>query len=104
MKRLSIASLVTVWLLTTAGSCATTSAEGPVKTVEYAAPVPVSCVPTDMPDAPADPAPAAKLKAAPGLAERYQMLAEFWTIYSPWVPAAAGVIAACRAAAPTQTH
>lgn len=99
MKPIAIAALVTGWLLLTAGSCATTSGPG-IRTIEVATPTPVSCVPADMPAAPKNPAPAATLKGAGGLAERYQLLAEFWTVYSPWIPAAAGVLKACRAAAP----
>lgn len=94
MNRLAMAGL----LLTLTG-CATAPADAPpMPPKQVNLPVAVSCVPADMPRAPGSAPSAQVLKAAPGHAERYQMLAEFYSLYSPWIPAAAGVIEACRAA------
>lgn len=101
MSGLRLLPLVGLWLATTAGSCATTGG-APARIVEVDKPVAVSCIPPDAPGAPANPASATALEAAPDAAARYQLLAEFWALYSPVIPYQAALIEACRAAgAPT---
>jgi hypothetical protein len=72
MKSPAIAVLAAVWLLTTAGSCATTSEfPTPSRTVEV--PVAIECA-AAIPAEPAWPDTAAALQAAPDLFERVKLL------------------------------
>jgi hypothetical protein len=77
-----------------------TTGEAVVKTVSVDMPTPVSCVPADTPNGPAPSLTAAELLAARDAAARYQLLAEFWTSASPDLAMLAGVVEACRTAAP----
>ena len=77
-----------------------TTGEAVVKTVSVDMPTPVSCVPADTPSGPAPSLAAAQLLAARDAAARYQLLAEFWTSASPDLAMLAGVVEACRTAAP----
>jgi hypothetical protein len=79
--------------------CGTTG-EPTVKTVSVDVPTPVACVPADTPSGPGPSLSAARLLAARDAAARYQLLAEFWTAASPDLTMLAGVIEACRTAAP----
>ena len=79
--------------------CGTTG-EPVVKTVSVDAPTPVSCVPADTPRGSAPSLSAAQLLAASDAAARYQLLAEFWTSASPDLAMLAGIVEACRTAAP----
>ena len=79
--------------------CGTTG-EPVVKTLSVDLPTPVACVPADTPSRPAPSLSAAQLLAAPDAAARYQLLAEFWTSASPDLAMLAGVVEACRTAAP----
>lgn len=75
MKTALCATLVAVAApLLAAASCATT-AEPIVRTVEVRVPVPVKCVPAGLAGEPAYPDTDAAIRAQPGPAERYQLLA-----------------------------
>lgn len=78
--------------------CAGRTPEPVVQTVQVSVPTPVSCVPKDMPSAPAKPPTAAMLKRAQDAAERYQMLAESWTLNAPRLALDEAVIASCQSA------
>lgn len=84
----------------TLAACGTTPTIGPIKTVVVDLPTPVSCVPASAPIAPANTLTDASLKAMPDAAGRYQALAQFYILNAPVLTYQAGLIEACRNAAP----
>jgi len=63
-------------------------------------PVPVSCVPNDMPAKPTYSDTASALKAAPGLEDRYQLLAGNWFVRDARLSLLEGVVSNCARVAP----
>lgn len=63
-------------------------------------PTPVSCVPADFPARPANPAAKERLLAAQDEAERYQLLAQFWSVMTPRLDLLEATVLACARVAP----
>jgi hypothetical protein len=78
--------------------CASGRAAVAVHTVTVNVPVPVSCVPADMPPAPVNPASRETLLAAPDAAARYQLLARSWVLMRPRLELDEAVLAVCAKA------
>lgn len=93
-----VVGLAGLWLLLTAGSCATTG-QPVIRTVTVDVPTPVSCISHDYQEPPASPVTRQALIAAADAAARYQLLAEFWAAETPVLALQRGVISACRDAA-----
>jgi hypothetical protein len=70
-----------------------------IKTVTIDRPVPVACVPADLPPPPTYPDTVDTLKAAQGHDGRYQLLTEGWRLRVWRLDLLEGVVAACRTAA-----
>jgi hypothetical protein len=98
MKRLGIAALAGLWLILTAGACATTGQPG-IRVVSVKLPTPVSCIPEDYQAAPPSAVTRQALLAAQDAAARYQLLAEFWAAETPDLALQRQLIEACRTAA-----
>lgn len=82
-------------------ACGTAPAPEPVvRTVEVTVQVPVSCVPPGLRVAPSYPDTREALKAQPGAAERYNLMAAGRLLRDQRLAELEPVVAACREAAP----
>lgn len=92
MKRIVVLALFAL------SACASRPVEPVVKVVTVNMPVPVSCVPDGIPAKPAkDPPTRSELLAAQDAAARYQLLAGFWSDWSPRIILDEATLAACKA-------
>jgi hypothetical protein len=89
MKTLALLPLLAL------AACAT-KPEPTIRTVEVKVPVAVECVPKALPGPPTYPDSAQALKAAPGAADRYQLLAAGRLLREQRLAEVEPVIAACR--------
>lgn len=87
-------ALLLVFLL--AGCAMGPQGPGSVKVQEVDVPVVASCIPKDYQNPPNNPATKDALLKAPGSAERYQLLTEFWTLFSPVLDEQSGIIESCK--------
>jgi hypothetical protein len=88
-------------LLLLAG-CGTTGSRAPqIQTVQIDVPVPVSCVPADLPPAPDYPDTRQTLMSTDGPG-RYAKLAAGWALRDARLGALEAVVTACRKAAPPE--
>lgn len=77
-------------------ACATTPPEPVIRTVEVKVPVAVACVPKTLAGPPTYPDTAQALKAAPGAADRYQLLAAGRLLRAQRLAEIEPVLEACR--------
>jgi hypothetical protein len=79
-------------------ACGTTNTEPTVKTVEFDKPVPVVCVPADVPASMVPSLTPAQLLSLNDAAARYQALAAYYLVAAPRLALLEGLISACRSA------